>query len=145
MKDPIPSELSNKKTRAESASAERTVEYSTDEGTVKERTTVAYKVDNGNVIDNAVNVVTESKSVRKAASFINKLIRLAVTGVGGLFAGALSYEVGEDMYRGSFDRGTYTYAWEVPEPVVIIGSVVIGMVSALLIFSVYKKLLMKNN
>lgn len=145
MKDLTPAGL-KKNARADSASTERTVEYTSDEGTVKERTSVSYKVDKGNAIDNVVNTVAESKSVKKAAGFLNKLIRLAISGFGGFVAGAVSYELGRELFH-TYDPNIGRYGrsvWDVPEPLVISGAVIIGLIASVIVYAIYSKLLVKR-
>lgn len=146
MNDLTTSESKNKKSSVESASSEKTVEYDTDEGNVKEKTTVTYKVDQGNAIDNVVNTVTESKSVQKAAGFLNKVIRLGATGFGGLFSAAGSYELGKEMFSHYiYKEGSYfgERVWDVPESTVITGSIFVGLIMATIIFRFYTKWFMK--
>lgn len=132
-------EVNKTKSKVESASAEKTIEFETEEGTVKEKTTVNYKIDQGNRIDNVVSTVAESKSVQKAASFLNKVIRLGLTGFGGISAGAITYDIGEHKYyHWSYEIGRRSY-WEVPEQNVIATAVIIGIVVAGIIFSFYTK------
>lgn len=137
MNDIITSELKRKKSSVASASVEKTLEYETEEGKVREKSTVDYNVDKGNAIDNIVNSVTESKSVQKAASFINKTIRLGLSGLGGYLAAA----------------GTYIYyvhvngrAWDgdVPESTVIGASILVGLIAFPIIFSIYSKIFMNK-
>lgn len=128
--------------RPDSASTERTVEYSTEQGTVRERTAVNYKADRGNAIDNVVNTVVESKSIKNAASFLNKLVRFCLAGGGGFVVGAISYELALDKFR-TYERDTWKSIWEVPESQVILGSIVIGIISAGAIYVLYSKLFIK--
>lgn len=83
MKDIITSDLNNMENSIESAVVEKTIKYETDEGKVKEKTSVTYKADNGNVIDNTVNTIKGSESVQKATvsvkSGITTLIKLSIT------------------------------------------------------------------
>lgn len=140
--DLMTTELKNTKSTVESASAEKTLEYETDQGTIKEKTTVNYKTDKGNIIDNAVNTITESKSVQKAASFFNKVIRLGAAGFGGLFAAAGSYALSKEMFSHYvYKEGRYfgERVWDVQESTVIFGSVVVGLIVAPIIFSLYTK------
>lgn len=139
------SEFNNTKNKVDSLSAEKTLEYETDEGTVKEKTTVSYKANNGNVIDNTVNTIAESKSVQKAAGFINKIIRLGASGFAGVFSGAGTYTLGEELFRDYvYTKEQYgKYIWEVPEPYVIAGSIFVGLIVMPIIFLLYTKLFMK--
>ncbi len=68
MKDLVESKLNDKNNILEGASLEKTVEYNTDEGIVKEKTTLNYKRDSGNVIDKTINEVKSSEYVKKAGS-----------------------------------------------------------------------------
>ena len=147
MNDLISSELKDTKNSIESATIEKTMEYDTDEGTIKEKASVTYKVDKGNAIDNAVNTLTESKSVQKAAGFFNQVIRLGATGFGGLFAGAGSYALSQEMFRKRVSTGpefyNYDYIWTIPETQCIAGSVVVGLFVAIIIFVLYTKWFVK--
>jgi len=98
MKDVIERELGNTRSAVESASAERTVEYESNEGVVKEKTTVNYKVDSGNVIDKTIEEVRNSEYIKKAGSTAKKgasaLVKISITfaiiGTVLFFAGVLS-------------------------------------------------------
>lgn len=148
MNDIITSELKRTKSSVASASVEKTLEYETGEGKVREKSTVDYNVDKGNAIDNIVNTVTESKSVQKAGSFINKTIRLGVSGVGGIIAAAGTYEVAKNIYRNYVTgdgHGKYgEYVWDVPEPTVIGGSILVGFIAFPIIFTIYSNIFIKK-
>jgi hypothetical protein len=68
MNDIVKSKLKNDGHRLDSASLEKTVAYETDEGLVTEKTTLNYKDDSSNVIDNAINQVRSSEYVKNAGS-----------------------------------------------------------------------------
>jgi hypothetical protein len=148
MDEIITSELKRTKSSAASASVEKTLEYETEEGKVREKSTMNYNVDKGNAIDNIVNTVIESKSVEKAGSFINKTIRLGVSGGGGIMAAAGTYEVAKNIYR-SFvtgdGHGKYgEYVWDVPAPTVIGGSILVGFIASYIIFTIYSNMFIKK-
>jgi len=136
MNDIITSELKSKKSSVASASVEKTLEYETEEGKVREKLTVDYNVDKGNAIDNIVNSVTESKSVQKGVSFINKTIRLGLSGFGGIGAVIGTYALYKQIYRGR--------VWDVPESTVIGASILVGFVAFLIIFTIYSKIFMNK-
>lgn len=133
-------ELKSKKSSVASASVEKTLEYETEEGKVREKSTVDYNVDKGNAIDNIVNSVTESKSVQKAASFINKTIRLGLSGVGGIMAGAGIYNYSRYTYS-HYDHGR---VWDLPESTVIGASILVGLIAFPIIFTIYSKIFMNK-
>jgi hypothetical protein len=147
MDEIITSELKKTKSSVASASVEKTLEYETAEGKVSERSTVGYNVDKGNAIDNIVNTVTESKSVQKAGSFINKTIRLGLSGGGGIIAGLSKYRLDVDKHRHRNDAWTNTsdfYIWDVPEWTIIVSSILAGLIVFSIIFTIYSKIFMKK-
>ncbi|MDD2450318.1 hypothetical protein [Sulfurovum sp.] len=151
MSDLIESELKNKKSSVDTVSLEKTIEHNTDEGAIKEKTIVTHKIDKGNTIDNVVQTVTESKSVQKAVGFLNKVARLGVSGVGGLFAAAGSYELlskeifSEEVTPSGTGGVPYirTFVCSIPEPLCVIGSIVIGLIVATILFALYTKKFIK--
>jgi len=106
---------------------------------------VDYNVDKGNAIDNIVNSVTESKSVQKAGSFINKTIRLSLSGFGGVIAGVITYSVASDLYRHvnpdyTFNSNSNYIIWDVPESTIIGVSILVGLIAFPIIFTIYSKI-----
>lgn len=69
--------------RLDGASLERTVSYENSEGVVTEKTSLNYKNDSGNVIDNAVNEVRNSEYIKKAGNsaknVFSSLVKLVLT------------------------------------------------------------------
>lgn len=98
MRGVIERELGSTRSAVESASAERTIEYETNEGVIKEKTTVNYKVDSGNVIDKTIEEVRNSEYIKKAGStaktaasvLIKISITFAIIGAVLFFVGVLS-------------------------------------------------------
>lgn len=82
-KDLVESKLKNKDHLLDGASLEKTIEYETDEGVVKEKTTLNYKRDSGNVIDKTINEVRGSDYISKAGDSIKStfstLLKLSIT------------------------------------------------------------------
>jgi len=140
MNDIITSELKSTKSSVASASVEKTLEHETEEGKVREKTTMDYNVDKGNAIDNIVNSVTESKSVQKVARFINKTIRLGLSGFGGIIAAMGVYTLAKQIYS-HYENGR---VWDVPESTVIGASILVGFVAFLIIFTIYSKIFMNK-
>ena len=83
MKNITSSNLDETESKVESATVEKSVKYATDEGEIHEKTSVTHKIDNGNIIDNTVNTIKSSKSIRNvtnsAKSGIVTLVKLAIT------------------------------------------------------------------
>ena len=158
MKENVPSKIQGKKTTAHSARAEKTIEYKSDDGIVVEKTTVNYRLNNDNAIDNVVNTITKSQSVIIFANFINKVIRLGLSVMIGWGAGLLSYYTAEEnltrleeTFYEWVDSGvkgrTYFDArvWEVPEHLVIAASVIVSIIVFLITYSLYSKYLIKKS
>lgn len=83
MNEIVESKLKNDGHRLDGASLEKTVSYETDEGVVTEKTTLNYKHNSGNVIDNTLNEVRSSEYVKKAGSSaksaFSTLVKLSLT------------------------------------------------------------------
>jgi hypothetical protein len=88
MNEIVESKLKNDGHRLDGASLEKTVTYETGDGAVTEKTTLNYKHDSGNVIDNAINQVRSSEHVKntgdsaKSAFFTLVKFSLIIGGIG---------------------------------------------------------------
>jgi hypothetical protein len=127
----------NKNYKVESASEEKTLEYTNEEGNVKEKTTVNYKLQNDNAIDNTVKTITESQSVRAVSSFFNKALRLSISLFAGCLAGAISFEILVDIFSQSKGK--------VPENLLIAFAVIVSLITATTIYPLYSKYFIKRN